>query len=69
MECAVCVRVGPRRAAYKHRIEEAKKRDHRVVGTQQELFFFHQLSPGSCFFLPSGTKIYNNLVQFIRVRC
>lgn len=27
-------------------IEEAKKRDHRLVGGQQELFFFHPLSPG-----------------------
>ena len=31
---------------YKHRIEEAKKRDHRTVGPAQELFFFHPLSPG-----------------------
>jgi hypothetical protein len=38
------------------------------VGTQQELFFFHQLSPGSCFFLPHGTRIYNNLIRFIQVR-
>lgn len=51
---------------YKHRIEEAKKRDHRLLGTQQELFFFHQLSPGSCFFLPLGARIYNNLVAFMR---
>lgn len=51
---------------YKHRIEEAKKRDHRVVGPQQELFFFHPLSPGSCFFLPHGGRVYNALVEFIR---
>ncbi|KAL6782374.1 TST1 [Auxenochlorella protothecoides x Auxenochlorella symbiontica] len=51
---------------YQHRIEEAKKRDHRLLGAQQELFFFHQLSPGSCFFLPAGTRIYNALVEFIR---
>lgn len=51
---------------YQHRIEEAKKRDHRVVGPQQELFIFHQLSPGSCFFLPHGTRVYNNLIAFIR---
>eukprot|EP00246_Nothoceros_aenigmaticus_P001908 TRINITY_DN12591_c0_g1_i1.p1 TRINITY_DN12591_c0_g1~~TRINITY_DN12591_c0_g1_i1.p1 ORF type:complete len:679 (-),score=146.34 TRINITY_DN12591_c0_g1_i1:142-1911(-) len=47
-------------------IEEAKKRDHRVVGLEQQLFFFHELSPGSCFFLPYGTRIYNKLVDFIR---
>jgi threonyl-tRNA synthetase len=51
---------------YKHRIEEARKRDHRVVGPQQELFFFHPLSPGSCFFLPHGARIYNALVELIR---
>ena len=32
----------------------------------QQLFFFHELSPGSCFFLPHGAKIYNKLVEFIR---
>ena len=51
---------------YKHRIEEARKRDHRVVGPHQELFFFHPLSPGSCFFLPHGTRIYNALMELIR---
>lgn len=33
----------------------------------QELFFFHELSPGSCFFLPKGAYIYNTLIEFIRV--
>ncbi|PSC73319.1 threonine-tRNA mitochondrial [Micractinium conductrix] len=51
---------------YQHRMEEAKKRDHRNVGTQQELFFFHPLSPGSCFFLPHGARIYNSMVEFMR---
>lgn len=32
----------------------------------RELFFFHDLSPGSCFFLPKGAHIYNKLVEFIR---
>jgi len=48
------------------RIEEAKKRDHRNVGPAQELFFFHELSPGSCFWLPHGTRIYNKLINFIQ---
>ena len=34
---------------------------------EQELFFFHELSPGSCFFLPRGAHIYNVLVDFIKV--
>jgi threonyl-tRNA synthetase len=46
--------------------EEAAKRDHRNIGTQQELFFFHPLSPGSAFFHPMGARIYNKLVEFIR---
>lgn len=41
--------------------EEAKNRDHRKVGKEQELFFFHDLSPGSCFFLPRGAFIYIHL--------
>ncbi|XP_009469687.1 PREDICTED: threonine--tRNA ligase, mitochondrial, partial [Nipponia nippon] len=36
------------------------------VLTEQELFFFHKLSPGSCFFLPRGAHVYNTLVDFIR---
>lgn len=51
---------------YKKRIEEAKKRDHRTVGTAQELFFFNQLSPGSCFFLPCGTRTYNALIDLMK---
>mmetsp|Transcript_21962 Transcript_21962/g.60797 ORF Transcript_21962/g.60797 Transcript_21962/m.60797 type:complete len:479 (+) Transcript_21962:156-1592(+) len=51
---------------YQHRIEEAKKRDHRNVGVHQELFFFHGLSPGSCFFQPNGARIYNQLVNYIK---
>jgi len=46
--------------------EEAAKRDHRVIGVQQELLFFDELSPGSCFFLPHGCRIYNKLVDLIR---
>lgn len=46
--------------------EEAKNRDHRKLGREQDLFFFHDLSPGSCFFLPKGSFIYNCLMEFIR---
>jgi threonyl-tRNA synthetase len=46
--------------------EQAKQRDHRVLGTKQDLFFFHQLSPGSCFWLPHGARVYNKLLEFIR---
>ncbi|XP_065166808.1 threonine--tRNA ligase 1, cytoplasmic isoform X2 [Atheta coriaria] len=46
--------------------EEAAKRDHRKIGKDQELFFFHELSPGSCFFQPRGAHIYNTLISFIK---
>lgn len=46
--------------------EEARSRDHRKIGKEQELFFFHALSPGSCFFLPRGAFIYNTLMDFLR---
>ena len=47
-------------------MELRKKNDHRRVGTAQELFFFHELSPGSCFFMPHGARIYNKLVDYIK---
>jgi len=40
--------------------------DHRKVGREQELFFFHELSPGSAMFLPHGARIYNKLCDFIK---
>ncbi|NXC07833.1 SYTC protein, partial [Orthonyx spaldingii] len=46
--------------------DEAAQRDHRRIGKEQELFFFHKFSPGSCFFLPRGAHVYNALVEFIR---
>ena len=46
--------------------EEAAKRDHRKIGRDQELFFFDDISPGSCFFQPNGAHIFNTLVDFIR---
>ncbi|KAJ3906263.1 tars protein [Lentinula edodes] len=52
---------------YKTFLAEAAKRDHRKIGKEQELFFFNDLSPGSCFFLPHGTRIYNSLVELLRL--
>lgn len=47
-------------------VEAAEKRDHRVLGKQQELFFFNEASPGSCFFHPDGAIVYNKLIDFMR---
>jgi threonyl-tRNA synthetase len=48
-------------------MKKAEERDHRRIGLQQKLFFFNVLSPGSAFFLPHGTRLYNRLQNFIRV--
>ena len=51
---------------YLHYLEEAKKRDHRKLGKELDLFFFHQLSPASPFFTDRGATVYNSLVNYIR---
>jgi threonyl-tRNA synthetase len=50
------------------RIEEAKRRDHRVLGKTLDLFMFSQVSPGSAFWTERGTTMYNTLVDFVRDR-
>ncbi|KAK9712590.1 hypothetical protein K7432_007060 [Basidiobolus ranarum] len=52
--------------AWKDTVEEAKKRDHRVIGKAQNLFTFHPWSPGSTFMLPHGTRIAHKLANYIR---
>lgn len=54
--------------AYLHRIEEAKRRDHRVLGKQLDLYFMHPASPGAVFWTERGTIIYNVLTEFVRER-
>jgi threonyl-tRNA synthetase len=50
------------------RIEDAKKRDHRKLGRELDLFHFHPVSPGATFWTPRGTTLYNTLVDFCQVR-
>ena len=52
--------------AYLKRVEEAKQRDHRRLGPALDLFSLHPIAPGSPFFHPKGTIIYNRLIQYIR---
>src|ERR671937_678735 len=47
--------------AYLERIEEAKRRDHRRLGTQLDLFHLSDVSPGSPFWYPKGVAIWNEL--------
>jgi len=51
---------------YLLRIEEAKKRDHRRLGRDLELFSFHEEGPGFAFWLPKGVVLKNNLLDFWR---
>ncbi len=51
---------------YLYLLEEAEKRDHRRIGREQNWYFFHDVSPGSAFFHPKGTIIYNELLDFLR---
>jgi threonyl-tRNA synthetase len=51
---------------YLHRLEEAKKRDHRKIGRDQHLFMFHAWAPGATFWLPKGTVLYNTLSNYMR---
>jgi len=52
--------------AHLKQLEEAKKRDHRKLGKELELFSFHPNAPASPFFLPRGATIYNLLEDYIR---
>jgi threonyl-tRNA synthetase len=51
---------------YIHDLEEAKRRDHRKLGKELELFFFHEISPGAPFWLPNGMVIYVELEKYWR---
>ena len=53
-------------AEHLHILEEAKKRDHRKLGKELDLFSFHPEAPASPFFHPKGTIVYNRLTQYIR---
>ena len=52
--------------AHLHRLEEAKKRDHRKLGKELGLFTFHQFAPGAPFWLANGTTLYNQLAEYMR---
>jgi len=51
---------------YLHRIEEAKRRDHRRVGKDLDLFEFSEASPGMPFWHPRGMVIWNVLEDLRR---
>jgi len=52
--------------AYFERLEELKRRDHRKLGRELDLFSFHAEAPASPFFHPRGTIVYNALLELMR---
>lgn len=54
--------------AYLHRLEEAEKRDHRVLGRIMDLFHFQEEAPGAVFWHPKGWSLFQNLVDYMRRR-
>ncbi|RKY25918.1 MAG: threonine--tRNA ligase [Planctomycetota bacterium] len=51
---------------YLTRLEEAKKRDHRLLGKQLDLFSFNEAAPGFAFMHAKGMIIWNAIVDFWR---
>ncbi|WP_326908560.1 threonine--tRNA ligase [Sedimentibacter sp. MB31-C6] len=51
---------------YINLLEEAKKRDHRKLGKELELFFMSEEGPGFPFFLPKGVEVKNELMKYWR---
>jgi len=51
---------------YLHMLEEAKKRDHRKLGKELDLFSLHEEGPGFPFFHPNGMVIRNELINYWR---
>ena len=59
----------PSKAALKEHLrllEEAKKRDHRKLGRELDLFSFVPIAPASPFFHPKGAVVYNELIAYVR---
>ena len=47
-------------------LEEAKKRDHRKLGKELDLFFFDETAPGMAYWMPKGFTMLNTLINFWR---
>jgi len=52
--------------AYFERLEEVRRRDHRRLGRELDLFSFHAEAPASPFFHPRGAIVYNELLELMR---
>ena len=55
--------------SYLYQIEEAKKRDHRKLGKELDLFSFQEEGPGFPFYHPKGTVLFSLLADYIKKEC
>jgi threonyl-tRNA synthetase len=53
-------------AAFEELLERARANDHRRLGPQLGLFGFSETAPGSAFWFPAGTEVFNSLVALSR---
>ena len=60
----ICFETEEDLAAHLNLLEEAKKRDHRKLGKELDLFMFSEHGPGFPFWLPNGMILYRNLENF-----
>lgn len=51
---------------YLQQLEEAKKRDHKIIGPRLDLFSLKEEAPGMPFIHPKGMIVWNQLISFIR---
>ncbi len=51
---------------YINMIEKKKKRDHRKLGKELDLFFFDETAPGMAYWMPKGFTLMNTLIEFWR---
>ena len=51
---------------YLHRMEEARKRDHRLLGRKLDLYSFHEEAPGMPFFHPAGMALWEEMLRLER---
>jgi threonyl-tRNA synthetase len=54
--------------AYLHQLEEAERRDHRVIGKQMDLFHIQEEAVGAVFWHPKGWKLYRTVEDYMRRR-
>lgn len=53
-------------AAYLHKLEEAEKRDHRVLAKKMDLFHMQAEAPGCVFWHPNGWQLVNTIREYVR---